>query len=286
VGKTEFHGVYLCKKRYADREGGGAGGGTWCPAKCGVCPETLTEKTELPVYLGLIPSAAEVWRGKLPPGAESWDQASYIRAAAGESGAEGVDFLGTLEAHRGEALYYRTDHHWTTLGAYYGCAAVLDALGRGDELPGPDAFQHRVLPGSDRFNGTLYSKSGIHWLRPDTIEFWVPEEGLSVTSWRSGSPEETALYETSYLDEKDKYSVFLGGNQPLCVIKNENLPEGEKLLLIRDSYSDALAPFLAQYFAEVHLLDLRYYRASAAQYAAENGIDRIFVLYSVPNFHR
>ena len=54
--------------------------------------------------------------------------------------------------------------------------------------------------------------------------------------------------------------------------------------MIRDSYSDALAPFLAQYFAEVHLLDLRYYRASAAQYAAENGIDRIFVLYSVPNF--
>ena len=55
-------------------------------------------------------------------------------------------------------------------------------------------------------------------------------------------------------------------------------------MLIRDSYADSLAPFLAQSFSEVHLLDLRYYRASAAQYAEENGIDAICVLYSVQNF--
>ena len=79
-------------------------------------------------------------------------------------------------------------------------------------------------------------------------------------------------------------SAFLGGNQPLCVIRNENVPDGGKLLLVRDSYSDALAPFLAQRFSEVHLMDLRYYRMPAARYAAENGIDDIVVLYSVPNF--
>jgi hypothetical protein len=62
VGKTEFRGVYLCKERYPHRPGAGAGRATWGPAICGVRPETLSEKTELPVYLGLIPSAAEVWR--------------------------------------------------------------------------------------------------------------------------------------------------------------------------------------------------------------------------------
>ena len=76
----------------------------------------------------------------------------------------------------------------------------------------------------------------------------------------------------------------MGGNKPLCVIKNEAIPDGGKILLIRDSYSDSLAPFLAQSFSEVHLLDLRYYRLPAAQYAAENGIADIAVLYSVPNF--
>ena len=106
-----------------------------------------------------------------------------------------------------------------------------------------------------------------------------------MTSWRSGSPEPAQLYDRSYLTEKDKYSSFLGGNQPLCVIRNENARDGGKLLLIRDSYSDALAPFLAQSFAEVHLLDLRYYRLPAAQYAAENGIDAICAVYSVPQLH-
>ena len=137
---------------------------------------------------------------------------------------------------------------------------------------------------SDAFFGTLYSQSGIHWLDPDTLEFWAPEEGLTVTSWRTGKAEPGMLYDRSYLEVKDKYSAFLGGNQPLCVIRNENCPDGGKLLLIRDSYSDALAPFLAQRFSEVHLLDLRYYRAPASQYAAENGIDDICVLYSVQNF--
>ena len=116
------------------------------------------------------------------------------------------------------------------------------------------------------------------------MQFWVEDIGLEVTSWRSGSPEPGTLYDRSYLEKKDKYSSFLGGNQPLCVIKNDTISDGSKLLVVRDSYSDALAPFLAQRFSEVHLLDLRYYRASAAQYAEENGIDAICVLYSVQNF--
>lgn len=281
VGKTEFNGVYLCGDTLIARvdapEGGLAEQNLSYVRK-------LAEKTDIPVYLGLIPSAAELWSGRLPAGAESWDQAAFLQTAAEETGLPMIDFRGVLEARADEPIFYRTDHHWTTLGAYCGYTAVLDALGRGDEAPAADAFDHRVLPGSDRFDGTLYSKSGIHWLKPDTIEFWVPEEGISVTSWRSGSPEAAALYETSFLGGKDKYSVFLGGNQPLCVLKNENVPAGGKLLVVRDSYSDALAPFLAQNFSEVHLLDLRYYRASVAQYAADNGIDTIAVVYSVPNF--
>ena len=116
------------------------------------------------------------------------------------------------------------------------------------------------------------------------MEFWVEDAGLDVTSWRNGTPEPGSLYDRSYLEKKDKYSAFLGGNQPLCVIKNENISDGGKLLLVRASYSDALAPFLAQRFSEVHLLDLRYYRAPVSVYAAENGIDAICVLYSVQNF--
>ena len=86
----------------------------------------------------------------------------------------------------------------------------------------------------------------------------------------------------SFLAEKDKYSFFLGGNQPLCVISSES--DGERLLVIRDSYSDCLAPFLAGRFSQVHMMDLRYYRESVSEYIKENSIDKGLVLYSFSGF--
>lgn len=283
LGKREFNGVYLCGDALIAKVE---------PPKDGLEEKNLSyvsrlaERTELPVYLGLIPSAAEIWRDRLPRGAESWDQAAFIARAAELEGVEPIDFLTALRDHAGErtweGIFYRTDHHWTTLGAYYGHAALMEALGRGGEVPEPETVRARDLPVSNGFQGTLYSQSGIHWLEPDSIEFWVEESGLTVTSWRDGTPKEAGLYDWDYLGKKDKYSAFLGGNQPLCVIQN---PEGEgKLLVIRDSYADSLAPFLALRFEEVHLLDPRYYRYSAAKYAEDNGLDAIAVVYSVPNF--
>jgi hypothetical protein len=88
----------------------------------------------------------------------------------------------------------------------------------------------------------------------------------------------------SFLEEKDQYASFLGGNAPLYIVRNPNAETEQKLLLVRDSYSDSLAPFLSQYYSEIHLLDLRYYKTSPARYAQENGLDAIFVCYSVENF--
>ena len=283
LGKREFNGVYLCGDALIAKVE---------PPKDGLEEKNLSyvsrlaESAEVPVYLGLIPSAAEIWRDRLPRGAESWDQAAFIARAAELEGVEPIDFLTALRDHAGErtweGIFYRTDHHWTTLGAYYGHAALMEALGRGGEVPEPEAVRAWDLPVSNGFQGTLYSQSGIHWLEPDSIEFWVEESGLTVTSWRDGTPKEAGLYDYDYLGKKDKYSAFLGGNQPLCVVKN---PEGKgKLLVIRDSYADSLAPFLALRFEEVHLLDPRYYRYSAAKYAEDNGLDAIAVVYSVPNF--
>lgn len=277
LGQREFHGVYLC--------------GDTLIAKVAPPEEGLAEKNlsyvsrfaaavDVPVYLGLIPSAAEIWQEKLPAGAESWDQAAFLAEAAEIDGIYGtVDFYTPLWSHKEELVFYRTDHHWTSLGAFYGSSSLLATLGKTPIMQRTDFLPETV---SREFQGTLYSTSGVHWLEPDTMEFWVPAEGLEVTSWRSGQAEAAELYDRSYLEKKDKYSAFLGGNQPLCVIKNGS--GTGKLLLIRDSYSDSLAPFLACYFQEVHLLDLRHYRLSAAQYAAENEIDAIVVLYSVPNF--
>lgn len=279
LGKREFNGVYLCGHALISRVDPPQGG---LEEKNLSYVSRLAERTGCPVYLGLIPSAAEIRRADLPKGAESWDQAAFIARTEELEGVEPIEFLTALRDHAGENIFYRTDHHWTTLGAYYGYAALMEALGRGEEVLEQETFEPWIEYHADEFQGTLYSQSGVHWLPPDAIEFWVPDEGFEVTSWRDGTPAKAALYDLNKLQTKDKYSAFLGGNQPLCVIKN---PEGEgRLLVIRDSYSDAMAPFLALHFGEVHLLDPRYYRYSAADYAEENGLDAIAVVYSVPNF--
>ena len=276
IGKTEFNDVYLCgdtlisKVETPDKE---------LVEKNLSYIQRLQGKTHANVHLGLIPSAAEIWKDRLPAGAPGFDQPAFLQQAAA-LGVPMVDFYTALADHADQEIFYRTDHHWTTLGAYYGYTAVMEALGRGDEIRDMDSYEVETV--SDSFNGTLYSTSGVHWLQPDEMQYWVGEDGLTVTSWRSGKPQTAELYDRSYLAAKDKYSSFQGGNQPLCVITNE-AGQG-KILLVRDSYSDALAPFLAQEFEEVHLLDLRYYRAGVAAYAEENGIEDIVVLYSVPNF--
>lgn len=272
LGKREFHGVYLCGDALINK----IGDASRAEQNIGYI-QKLTEQTDIPVYIGLIPTAAEVWKDRLPAGAENFDQAAYLeQVKENVPNAVWADIAGALGSHSGEPVFYRTDHHWTSLGAYYGYSAFMAAMG---ETPAPLGTAETV---SEDFYGTLYSTSGVHWLKPDSVERYIAGEGVTVEDVHGG--ESHGLYVDSFLAEKDKYASFLGGNAPLYIVRNPDAVSDQKLLIVRDSYSDSLAPFLSQEFAEVHLLDLRYYRTSVAQYARDNGIDRIFVCYSVENF--
>ena len=272
LGKREFHGVYLCGDRLIHKIEDAS------RAEQNIAYlQKLTELTDIPVYLGLIPTAAEVYRDQLPAGAENFDQAAYLeKVRESVPDAVWVDMEKWMDGASGVSLFYRTDHHWTSAGAWHGYAALMEAMGEPFEPLGPPETV------SDDFYGTLYSSSGVHWLAPDTIERYVSGEGVTVENFEKG--ETHGLYVDSFLGEKDKYASFLGGNTPLYIIRNPEAASGEKLLVVRDSYSDAMAPFLSQFFAEIHLVDLRYYRTSVAEYARENGMDQIFVCYSVENF--
>lgn len=242
---------------------------------------TLGENVTVPVSMGIIPSAASVWADRLPLNAPTADEASVISNFYNEITGD-VNKLPLYEkfmSHNQEDLYYRTDHHWTTLGAYYGYVAIMESMGI---TPVPLSNYTETIV-SDSFFGTTYSTSGVRWVKPDSISTYVPEDGLTVTSYFTGSPVEGSLYVPEKLEEKDKYAYFLGGVQPLCTIKTPHT-EAPKLLLVRDSYSDCLVPFLTNHFSEIHLLDLRYYNMGVSNYVAANDIDQVVVLYSLSNF--
>ena len=240
--------------------------------------DRFREKTGIEVSLMLIPSAADIRRDKLPLGAPNPDQGAIIASLYENTQAQTVDVRAALMAHADEYIFYRTDHHWTSLGACYGADALLRAMGKDGVAPA--MWEKQTV--SEAFYGTLWSKSGARYVSPDSIEIYVPEEGVSVHSFEGGSWTEKPMYDREKLGSKDKYSMFMGGNQPLAVVKTGN--DGEKLLLIRDSYSDCMVPFLTGAYSEIHLIDLRYYRMSIAEYVRENGIDEAAVVYGLKNF--
>ena len=246
----------------------------------------FVENVDIPVVFSLIPTQACIWADRLPEGAPNASQTDLMTQAQGAvTGATWADVYTPLMEHKDEDIFYRTDHHWTSLGAYYGYTGLASALGY---TPVP-LTDYTPTVRSTEFYGTVFSSSGVRWVKPDTITTYVPDDGITVVSHtydNSGNPveEQRALYVESFLSVKDKYSMFLGGNQSLGVVKNANNPDGPKLLIIRDSYADSLVPFLTAHYSEIHLIDPRYYHLSVKDYVEQNGIDQALVLYSVPNF--
>ncbi len=252
----------------------------------------LGENLDVPVYFSLVPDKSGALPYLLPDNAPNVDDNSTIQQAkelCGEkvSFIDMTDWLGNPsgdEELMGISSFYRTDHHWTSMGAYWGYVVLMEGMGRDIHVL---AWDQKALV-SDSFYGTTYSASGAGWVEPDSICTVIPEGGtkgnVTVTRYPEGKPIEGGLYYPEKLEVKDKYAYFLGGNQPLCVIRNPDAAGG-KLLVVRDSYSDSLAPFLAEEFQEVHLFDLRYNNMSLKKYVEENGIDQVLVLYSSNNFN-
>lgn len=239
----------------------------------------LVNNVDIPVYFGLIPSSAAIWQDRLPKGAPTADELEIITELYEQVQTHTIDLYTNLNNHNQEEIYYRTDHHWTSLGAYYGYEAIMQSLGM-TALPLDEENKVTV---SEDFYGTIFSTSGVRWVAPDHIDRYISGDGLKVTAYPEGTPVDSTLYVDSYLEVKDKYSSFLGGNQPLCVIETQ-LTDAPKVLIIRDSYTDSLAPFLTQNFSEIHLFDPRMNLTSVKDYVAQNEIDTVIVLYSISNF--
>ena len=284
IGKKENKGVYLC-------DGGVLAEGYEAPDPKQLdtnlaAVRALTYNAGVPVYFALIPGITEVRSDLLPENAPNDSQRETIEYCYENSEAINVDMLSALEAHKDEYIYYRTDHHWTSLGAYYGYGALRSALGL-DDAPPLTVYDRQTV--SEAFFGTIYSKSGMSWVQPDSIEIFVPQdEATEVTNYSTNEPAAGTLYDYDFLEKKDKYSMFMGGNTPLLTVKT-GASDAPSLLVIRDSYFDSLTPFLQGDFSEIHIMDLRYYKtqlmeSTVADYVRDNGIDQILVCYSVFNF--
>lgn len=227
------------------------------------------------VVLAIPPRSVDVLTDALPP-LFSGERTSRVWEIAGEYDTDADMLLKIMKnaANDGEYVYYRTDHHWTTDGAYLAYAALGEKLGY---TPMPREFFTKELV-SDSFYGTTYSSSGIYWTDPDEMYFYrfdgdenyIVENLLTKKSMQG-------FYDTSYLTAKDKYSAFLGGNQAYLKVYDPTSTEKPTLVIVKDSFAHSLAPFLAIHF-DLEIIDLRYYVGSVADVARENNATAVLVL--------
>ena len=235
----------------------------------------------VPITFTIIPNAYMILPEKLPEGLTQVDQAAYtapIYEAVGDK-AQVVDFTGALTAHKDDYIFYRTDHHWTTLGAYYAYAAYAESLGM--EPVALDSLSGIEVPD---FYGTYFSKAKKFDAVADTITYYpIADAGVIIDG-----QEADGYYDLSKFEVRDKYAAFLRGNNGYTVIKSgvREVPEGQepsKILVIKDSYANSFVPFLLYNFDEVHVAALRYSAVSMKELLSTENFDQVLLMYNFMN---
>ncbi len=231
-------------------------------------------------YIMIAPNASYVLEDKLPFGAENTDQKQQIQKIYSSlNGVKGVDALGALMQYDNkEELYYRTDHHWTTAAAEISFRALAKAM---DLDTSKTKFTTYAV--TDSFEGTLASSSGVHSAQ-DVIYITYPASEKYVVEYVSEKVKKPSVFDESKLNEKNKYEVFFGGNFAQIDIETSHVESSKKLLVIKDSYANALLPMLIPYFKEIVIVDPRYYIGDVNELIKNEAFSDILWLYNCSTF--
>lgn len=241
----------------------------------------------VPVTVMFAPSTGYVSDDVLPDVHDKYNDDTYFEQISSTLNTNGISFVDLRKTFKdayadGNQLYYKTDHHWTTLGAYTAYEKFCEQL---KITPAPEEkFDIKTYGG---FYGTTYSTSGFWFTQPDSIQIWDnpenTEQNIKVKiSEGTDTKEYGSMYFYNHLEEDDKYPVFIDGNHALTEITNSNA-KGGTILLVKDSFSHSLAPFLAENYSKIILVDMRYYKMSVSQIVEQEKPDQVVFLYGIDN---
>lgn len=282
MGKNEIHNVYIGKnhyllEHYTEKE--------FDPQQISKNLQALEKfvgkaKQNADVHVMMVPTKSWVLREKLPAFAPHYKEQKFYDALQQKLEKEDVliSVEPVLDAHKEEEIYYRTDHHWTTLGAWYAYEQYTKAVG-GDLQRAQGKKKFRCI--SKDFYGTTYAK--INYARQaDKIEIYEPEDKLRVV-YNMGEKKTKTLYDVSFLKTADQYSVFTGGNQAVLEITG-GIKNGKTLLLIKDSFANSILPFLAEDYEKLVVVDLRQLNVSGDRLLEMFSPTDILILYNSAQF--
>ena len=241
----------------------------------------------------LVPNAVSVYEDKLPKNNKTDNQKDTIDYVQ-KNLTKNINFYSPYEDfknHKDVDLYYKTDHHWTSDGAYIGFQGLMKSMG---ETALQENFTCETL---ENFRGTLYSKAPSFFSASDKVKLYSGKNNQITVTYNgtSGDNPELAsaknmnvvrnsLFDDKYKTEKDKYKTFLGGNFDLLQIDSQGESD-ENVLVIKDSYANTVMPFLAQKYKHISVIDLRYYhmqeKYTVEEFVKNNNISKVILLYNV-----
>lgn len=238
---------------------------------------------DIPVTMMLVPDAACILNDSLPAFVRVEDQRQMFSMAERKLGdtVNWVDTVSILNNHKSEKLYYKTDHHWTTQGAFYVFQDAAETLGIEGDVS--DDFVSYTV--TDSFNGVLAASSGVGLDEMEQIDIYAPTGGDDdvVVNYVDEGRKTTSLYDSSKLETRDKYGVFLGGNTSVVDIRTVSTSQ-KRLLVVKDSFADCFIPFLAPYYREIVVVDPRYYSGTMQDIMDSYRITDALILYSGNTF--
>ena len=232
------------------------------------------------LYFVLVPTSGLVNSEKLPKNAILFDQNAYMDDIFQQIGSHvSFDVRELFDQHKDTQLYYKTDHHWTTEGAFLAYQYWQERTGK--NLTANSSSDLTTVTKS--FRGSLYSKILDYDSAYDEIKVLKNTLDTEYTVIADGE-DIGGIYQQDKLSEKDKYAYFMGGNYGEAVIHNEEAKDKGNLLLIKDSFANTMVPMLSADYENIYMIDLRYFAGHIPTYMKENNISEIMVLYNISNF--
>ena len=236
----------------------------------------MTSNTDVPVSIIIAPNSYEIYSEYVPKYAPLITQKDKIEVIYNDLyNMNTIDLVEKMRSLSNESLYYKTDHHWTTDGAYLAYKEFIKSIG-----VDPVDLQVYEKNSVSNFYGTYFSKAKPFNNTGDSLEYY----NFLDVSMMIGDKSYDSLYDLSKLNTRDKYSMFLYGNNPITIIKNTKLNNGKKLLVFKDSYANSMVPFLTQNFEEIHVIDLRSFSTKVSEYINNNDFSNILLVYNFINF--
>lgn len=189
-----------------------------------------------------------------------------------------INCYNELSEHCKEYIYFNTDHHWTGLGAYYAYKAFCEQTDQ-KVLDLSVCTEHQV----EGYEGSLAYCDNSLYENLDTVHYWTfPYNTYAMRTDNMGeTPYETTVYYEGATSGSYTYGVFIWGDCPLFVEYNQDLTNGKKIAVVKESYGNAFVPYLTANYEEVHVIDFRYYDGNLNDYCTENGIDEVIFVNNI-----